>query len=227
MALKELVADQIKVDESQIEAIVADFIRYDPSAYSIVWLPKGRALNNEGRILVYLVAIMGWRYVVDDAKPVATNPNAIENSLGIKGGTLRPILSRLKDQNLLRQSDGNYEIQIINLDEVERMVSAASDCKGSKSLRSKKCTSSRSAPARSVGKKTGVDYKSFIENWIAEGYFADYLTLSQILEKFHEHAVITKQTTLSGIMMKLVQQGLLMRKKITRDGKSVWGYTAK
>jgi hypothetical protein len=235
MPLKDLVADRGKITEEIIERIVDDYVRYDPKSYEIVFTPKGVALNNDCKILVYLAAALGWRYVVDDEKSTDTKPANLEAVLGIPGGTLRPVLKKLKDAHLLAVADGHYSVRIANLDAIERAVTAEKTVTPNR--RSTRKTKGNSAPTsadfqpvevveKDKKRRSTVPNTLSLSNLFEQGYFKEYRTLSQVVGRLHEQAIIAKSTSLSGPIADLVRRGKLERKKIDEGGKQVWGYKA-
>src|SRR5690242_13808684 len=122
MALKDLVADRSRLTEAAIEEIVRNYIRYDPSTYEVVLTPAGLTLSNDAKILVLLVAVAGWQYVIDEVRVVDTKPAALEQMTGIAGGTLRPVLKKLKDAHLVVTTNEGYAIRVANLDAIGRVI---------------------------------------------------------------------------------------------------------
>ncbi len=232
MALKDLVADASKIDEEVIEGIVADYVRYDPTAFRIVFTPEGTVLKNELKLLVYLVAVVGWKYLVDEPVAVPTKPVDLEVAVGISGGTLRPILKKLKDSHLVSANAGHYAVQTANLDAVRRATS------GEKV----KLTKSRKSPTKSIArdisnqpegekvkskKGSAGELRPVLEQWVRGGFFNEARTIRETLDRYHEYGIIVKQTSLSGLLLRVVRDGLLSRTKVERDGRTVWGYKAK
>lgn len=234
MPLKDLVADRSKITEEMIEKIIADYIRYDPTTYEIVFTPKAAALNNDSKILVYLVSVLGWQYVVDDERSVDTKPADLEAVLGIPGGTLRPALKKLKDAHLLTVADGHYSVRAAKLDVIAR--TAAGEKMVTASKRSPKKT--KHSPIATVAdkqateevekdkRKSTIPIRPSLSRLVEQEYFKDYRTLSQVVERLHEQAIIAKVTSLSGPIAELVRDGTLERKKVDDGGKQVWGYKA-
>ena len=122
MALKDLVVDRGKITEEMVEKIIANFVRYELDPNAIVLTPEGTTLKNDAKILVYLVAVLGWQYVIGEEHQVDTRPAALEIALGIPGGTLRPILKKLKDAHLLTVNKGHYSIHPSNLNAISQIV---------------------------------------------------------------------------------------------------------
>ena len=237
MALKDLVTDHKMIREETVEKIVAPYVRYDPAARRIIWTPRANSLGNDTKVLVFLVAVLGWQYVLDASQDVATKPADLEAELDIAGGTLRPILKRLKDSHLLAVVDGHYRVQFANLGSIEAAVAGE--------LPTAEWSNRRRKPARIKQEEVGgerldpVDkarkksrgpsggLKTFLTKWSSDGFFNEPKTLADLLERYHEHGIITKQTSLSGLMLEAVRDGLLARTKVDVGGKRVWAYRAR
>src|SRR5690242_19526362 len=95
MALKDLVATRRQLNEAAIEAIVKDYVRYDPDKAEIILTPAATRLPNKQKVLIYLVALEGWVYLKPELEAASAKPAELENALGIPGGTLRPLLRDL------------------------------------------------------------------------------------------------------------------------------------
>lgn len=122
MALKDLISDKSSVNEDIIEKILADRVRYDAKEHEIILTKNGRSLPAVNRALLVLVANEGWSYV-DESDPVGLKPKEISEITGIKGGTLRPALRDLADENLVRSDAGAYRIVVGNLNDIEERLS--------------------------------------------------------------------------------------------------------
>ena len=234
MALKELVADANQLTEKAIEGIVAPYVHYDPSSYSVVFTPSGASLANVQKVLVYVVALLGWKYVVDEVQPVHTKPADLESALGISGGTLRPILKKLKDNHLITAQDGHYNAQPANMDAISQIVSGAKVLsQGQGKSRSKTAAKTAKVSGGHVSetddnkkkpKSSAGALRSTLEKLIEDGFFDQSKTIGELQSRFHESAIIVKQTSLSGLLLRGVQDGLLKRKKMDVEGKHLWTY---
>lgn len=235
MALKDLVTDYRQVAEETIEKIVSAYVRYDAGTRRIVLTPQSRQLGNDARVLVYLVAVLGWQYVLDEEWSPPTKPADIESELGIAGGTLRPILKKLKDAHLLAVVGGHYRAQVANLDSIEQAI--AGDLPKTAVRRTPPRAAARGGQAADDSdpadnsrqkKKRGASgaLKAFLLKWIADGFFNEPRTLTNLLERYHEHGVIAKQTSLSGLVLDAVREGLLARTRADVGGKQVWVYAS-
>lgn len=238
MALKDLVADHRKLAEEKIEEIVSPYIRYDPPARKIVATPLGRALGNDAQVLVFLVAVQGWQYVLDESFDVSTRPTDLEGEVGIAGGTLRPILKKLKDSHLLAVVDGHYRVQTANLDSIQAVIAgerptASRDgaatrgrAKGKRGRPEAEATEFPAAGKRKAARGAAGRLKEFLTRWIEGGFFREPRTIGDLLQRYHEHGVITRQTSLSGLLLDAVRDGLLSRTKTTVGGRQLWTYRA-
>jgi hypothetical protein len=174
-------------------------------------------------VLVYLVALLGWRYVTDAPPIVSTKPSDLEKVLGIAGGTLRPLLKNLKDAHLIAPSNDGYTVREGNLEAISAAVS------GEKKLSRRRATATpKTAKLRDGSSGTRRVSNSAIslklEAWLKESFFKTPRTLSAVHKRLHEHGVIVPQTSVSGPLLRAVQQGRLTRQKISEGGKEVWAY---
>ncbi|SDT89359.1 hypothetical protein [Stappia sp. ES.058] len=238
MALKDLVADHDKITEERIEDIVSLYIRYDPQTKEIVFTPDGTSLSNENKVLVYLVGMLGWRYILDENLDPKTKPADLEVALGIAGGSLRPILKKLKDQHLLTVVGGHYAVRTANLEAIAKIIS------GAKSAPSSTYTARRTKPkvmSKGTGddaaarsdvkapkerKRTGIPIRSSLNKILSDGWFEQERSLLDVFDRLQEMAINAKKTSLSGPIADLVRDGKLTRKKAKVGKKDVWLYKA-
>jgi hypothetical protein len=133
VALKDLVVSHAELTEEQIEKIVADYARYDPTAKSVVLLPSAMDLSNKQRVIVYLVALRGWPFVLtEDTPPTNASPAELERALQIAGGSLRPILKELKDSRLIEATDGRYSANPVTFPFLETQLQGSEGTDGSR-----------------------------------------------------------------------------------------------
>ncbi len=236
MALKDLIADRSKLTEAAIEAIVRDYVRYDPGTYEVVLTPAGLALSNDAKVLVLLVAMAGWQYVVDEVPAVDTKPAALEQMTGIAGGTLRPTLKKLKDAHLVVSASEGYAVRVANLDAIGRVVAGEKAIARPAFRKSKRAAADKDISTIESAdtflenrngkgrRKTGVPIRGSLARLVDSGFFAEERTLGHVVSRLHEMAIIAKTTSLSGPIADLVRDGKLARKKMTEGGKDVWSY---
>ncbi len=222
MALKDLIADKSALTEEAIEGIVSAHIHYYLDTGEIGFKPDGQSLSNERKILVYLTAIHGWRYVTDNPPDTPTKPANLSDALGIPGGTLRPTLKSLKDSHLITADGGEYAIQTSRLSAIASTVNGEKKTKGNK--RTAKSARGKVKKKKTASRKPASKITSRLQEWIKEGYFGRERTLQDVHTRFHEKGIIVQKTSLSGPLLQAVQEGHLKRKKLSIDGKNVWTY---
>ncbi len=248
MALKDLVAEKGALDEAVIERIVGPFVRYDVEAKEIHFTPAFAALSNKAKILVYLVALQGWRFVTDEAIASDARPGDIESATGIPGGSVRPTLSGLAESHHLSEREGRYSIRATSLPAVEAELSGGdgritlrrSRVAGRKHVRK----ADRDDPVefepssdddegdggaepkrtRKIAGKTG-NLAATFERWIDEGYFNEPRTMADVQKRFRKEAILVPRTSLPGYFLGAVRKGRLSRDEVEANGKTVWGYT--
>jgi hypothetical protein len=223
MPLKDLVAKKSEIAESVIETIVSKYVRYYTDTLEIGFTPEGAELSSENKVLVHLVALLGWRYVTESPPVISTKPADLEKALGITGGTLRPLLKNLKDAHLISPSAEGYGVREGNLEAIAGVING-----DKKPSRRKVAAAPKTAKPKKDGAttkhSTGNPISPKLDAWIKEGFFKTPRTLRAVHERLHEHGVIVRQTSISGPLLKAVQQGRLTRRKISEDGKEVWAY---
>ena len=223
MTLKDLIAQKSEIAESAIEGIVAKYVRYYTDTLEVGFTPDGAALSGESRVLVYLVALVGWQYVTDSVPEISTKPADLEEVLGIPGGTLRPILKNLKDAHLIASSAKGYSAREGNLEAIAATISGEKKAVKRKATPPPKAGKTGADGSRSKrGSSSPVSLK--LDAWINSDFFKVPRTLNAVHERLHEHGVIAPQTSISGPLLRAVQQGRLERQKVSEDGKKVWAY---
>lgn len=224
MALKDLVAKKSEIAESVIEGVVSKYVRYYTDTLEIGLTPDGAALSGENKVLVFLVALLGWRYVTDAPPTVSTRPADLEKALGIPGGTLRPLLKGLKDSHLIAPSGDGYSVREGNLEAIAAAVSGEKKPTRRKIAVGAPPNTKTKDEGKATRRSTGNPISSNIDAWIKDGYFESPRTLHAVHHRLHEHGVIARRTSVSGPLLKAVQQRRMKRQKIMEGGKEVWAY---
>ncbi|PRH86768.1 hypothetical protein C5L14_15815 [Labrys okinawensis] len=250
MALKDLIAQRSALAEDAIEQIIKNYVRYDPDEREIAFTPEFASLGNKGKILVYLVAIEGWSFVVDNPVVTETKPADLEDKLGIPGGSLRPTLKDLKDRHLVVSKGAGYSVRASSLSAIQRELDArAGDApapvRGRKTTKKAKTTATDSieklangnpgeaggTPATKEQKKrksaSGGDLKQTFSGWIAEGFFDKPKTLADVQARFHEEAILIPRTSIPKYLLAGVRDKALSRNKQDVNGKHLWVYQTK
>lgn len=239
MALKDLVASNSALTEETVEAIVNAYIRYDIEEAEVVFLPEFNDLSNSHKILVFLSALQGWRFVIDDEQAVSMKPGELEKKTGIPGGSLRPALRTLAQQKLLGDKDGSYFARPASLasirKEIESRKQVTSSISGPRRTGSPRKTkvNSKSSPTevkatnltKSAKKPSASGLQSKFDGLIEEDFFASARTLRDVQKRFHEEAVIIRKTSLPNLLLRGVKAGRLKRTKAEINSRSVWIYS--
>lgn len=254
MALKDLIAEKGALDEPAIERIVEPFARYDVGTKEIHFLPTFAGLSNKAKILVYLVALQGWRFVTDDQVPSDARPAEIEAATGIPGGSLRPVLRDLCEKHHISEQDSRYSIRGATLPVIEAELNAGEEravvrhqgpfgrksakstgvggataerdeiAAGTPSAEDEAVAHGEAKKSRKVGSKTG-NLAATFERWIDQGYFDEPRTLSDVQKRFRKEAIMVPQTSLPAYFLAAVRKGRLARDEVEGNGKTVWAYT--
>lgn len=251
MALKDLVAQKSALAEDAIEQVIKDYVRYDPDDREIAFTPEFASLGNKGKILVYLVAIEGWSFVVDDPVMTETKPADLEDKLGIPGGSLRPTLKDLKDRHLVVSKGAGYSVRASSLSAIQRELEARSGAAPAPVRRRKTAKREKARAAAdtiedaangnpgeagktSVAKEqkkrksaSGGDLKQTFNGWIAEGFFDKPRTLADVQARFHDEAILIPRTSIPTYLLAGVRDRALSRNKQDINGKQLWVYKTK
>lgn len=124
MALKDFVIDQNLLQEEIIEKIVSPYVRYDEDQKAVAFLPdSSRSLSIPQRIVIYLVAIKGWRYFEKGKEiPEEARPKEIASSLRENGSTIRSHLQTLLKKGMIQKKSERYSIAIYAFNKVEDFI---------------------------------------------------------------------------------------------------------
>jgi hypothetical protein len=231
MALKDLVASRAKLQEADIEQIVAPYVIYDEDHKEVAFTPAGTALPARKKLLVYLVALQGWPFIASDVATDAA-PSEIVTQLGLPGGTVRPMLMGLRDQNLIASKDGRYSVRAANLHSIKAELSLQASARQSPPTRATRARKSQNDGSKATPKgrkrasaiKTGGQSAKF-EGWIAGGYFDQPRTLADVSKKFRQGGVMVAVTSIPQLFLKAVRNERLTREEAEVDGKRVWVYS--
>lgn len=113
MSLKTLVVDIEQITEDILESVLSPYIRYDTSQRVILMTPESRSLDQKKKILIYLLAQKGWKFLLGSSEKIPTEglqPAEIGKRLNL-GDSVRPAIRQLKDLGYVyRQQDGSYII---------------------------------------------------------------------------------------------------------------------
>lgn len=236
MALKDLVASTSALTEETVEAIVANFVRYDTDETELVLLPEFTGLPHSHKILVFLSALHGWRFVVEGDTSISMKPSELEEKTGIPGGSLRPALRNLKQRKLLADKDGAYFVKPASLESIRKEIegsesSMAKTLKPRRVVKAKAAAGSKPSPEskpQKVGKRgSSSNLQAKFDRLFNEDFFNSPRTLKELETRFHEEAVIVRKTSLPNLLLRGVVAGKLRRTKAEVNGRQLWVYSNK
>lgn len=227
MALKDLIADSAALTEKAIEDIIGPYISYDPKMKQVSFTAKAKNLPNKHKIVLYLVALHGWPYVTDESLPTTAKPADLEEALGIRGGTLRPILKGLKEAHYLIAKGRRYGVQAASLTEIKALLAgetASNRIAPSKSGRRKTSATRGETDGKRKTHSKGVDLGAMFKGWITDGYFKQKRSMKDVRQKFRQKGVMVENTTLPTYFLAALRDDLLEREQAEVDGRKVWVY---
>jgi hypothetical protein len=231
MALTDHVTDSAKLKEEEIESIITDFLKYDPTNKAVVFLPKTYGLSAEKKILLHLVALRGWRFVSKEDSPAADAlPREIERVTGVPGGTLRPTLRALVQSKMLDCRKGRYEIPAHNLGRVRDAMAGGGSTVTSRSATSEHTKGKKKA---SHPNKKNSHHKPSLteafEKLLKDMWFKEGRTINQLKDKLDQEGVLVPLSRLPVHLLKAVREKppRLTRNKEGVNGKQIWVYSQK
>lgn len=234
MALKDHTIDSSKISEEQIETIISGHVKYDPSRKTVVLLPDTQKFSNEKRILLYLTALQGWKFVMSKEAPtVEASPQEVSQRTGIPGGSVRPILGALVDRGILGKQKGKYFMPPHNLGVVQDAITS-SDRGGfitsGSAVNNKRKNGKKTSPKGKTGKnnvKTKPSLASGFSSLVEGDWFTRGKTLNELKDKLDEMTIFPPQGQLPHYLLRAYRAEQLDRKKENRGGKTVWVYYKK
>ena len=121
--LGSLVVSGKAIDKELVGTILKPFLRIDGETCTVIPGSKWAKLSNEAKLLLFLLARKGMKALELPIEHEDVSPSEVEQEVGIKGGSLRPMLRKLLDQKVLAQtSDGLYYIPTYSLESVKSLA---------------------------------------------------------------------------------------------------------
>jgi hypothetical protein len=232
MALKDLIASKAALTEDAIETIVSKYVLYDVDSKEVALTPAGTGLAAKAKLLVYLAALQGWRFLVKEEVNTDASPTELEQHLGLPGGTIRPMLRDLSDRHLLVAKSGRYSVRASHFAAIKTELEGVGSARkvtrrASKQAKTAKEDNSRSPIQRRRnfnGGKTGSLTAKF-EGWIDAGFFDEPRSLADLGKKFRQAGIIMPPTSIPQFVLRAVRKNRLSREEAEVNGKNVWVYT--
>lgn len=146
--LQDLLVNRGELDKQLLAEVLFPFIGIDPDRQEIVPREGWSNLKPEGRILVVLLAQKAMCAMSEVGLDVeGLTSKELERSTGLKGGTLRPTLTRMKDKGLVMQEERKrYCIPLTGILAAKAAIAGGSNGQGK--------TARRTTRRRRTGKRS-------------------------------------------------------------------------
>lgn len=123
--LDDLFVDKAKLDRALLARLIQPYIRLygNTDKAGVTTTPNWRELNIAQKIMTYLLGRKALRLKgLLSEEEEKCSPSEIEEQTGIKGGSIRPNLSKLLDERLLQQEAGKYWVPDYALTEIQGLL---------------------------------------------------------------------------------------------------------
>lgn len=127
--LDDLFVDKAKLDRALLAKLIQPYIRLfgESGKAGVTTTPNWKALNVSQKIITYLLGRKALKLKgLLSEEEERCSPSEIENATGMKGGSIRPNLSKLADERLLQQENGKYWVPDYALGEIENLLTKES-----------------------------------------------------------------------------------------------------
>jgi RNA-binding protein YhbY len=113
----ESIIDDEEFDRKLLAESIEPYVRIGKESKDVLFLDKFSNLTNKNKVLVYLLA-QKVREDLDEQNHLVF-PDKISSDLGINDNTVRSVLKRLRQSDLVKKRSGNnYEIPNYRVEEV-------------------------------------------------------------------------------------------------------------
>jgi len=110
MSIKNLVINTSEVEEKPLELIIKKYFSYHKDGEIIVTNNQFYKLTGEKKIMHYLTAILGRKFLGLDNPELGTSNKQLEKKLNMKGGSVRAHISLLKNRGLVETEKKQHRI---------------------------------------------------------------------------------------------------------------------
>ncbi len=120
MALKDLIINQKQVSEELIENILKDNVELINDTSGVQLTRQGLKFSNKTRLLLYLTGKKAWEIINNTEEKNLATRDELMQAVDIIANTIGPILTDLKDENLITVDKAKYSITpkgIINVED--------------------------------------------------------------------------------------------------------------
>jgi DNA-binding transcriptional ArsR family regulator len=119
--LKELLVRSEEINERLLTDILKPYALIEESTGELIPTENFSNLQAEGKIIVvFLYSKAKFRLGFSSSEKL--KPRDVENLVGLKGNTIRPILKRLKEANLIKADEEGYWLPNININRAKEFL---------------------------------------------------------------------------------------------------------
>ena len=117
--LETLVVRGRELNRGLVAKVLALFLKIDGDTCSIIPGERWEKLNNESKIIMFFLARKAMKALDLAIENEGATPTEIETELGIKGGSVRPVVRKLLDQRIVaRTSEGRYFVPNYSIEKI-------------------------------------------------------------------------------------------------------------
>ena len=121
--LESLFVSGKEIDEGLLMKVLSPFLKIDQDSCSIIPNERWLELNNELKIILFLVARKAMKLRDLPIDNEGATPFEIGEEIGLKGGSVRPKLKSLLDQKIINKTgDARYFVPNYSLTKIKTMV---------------------------------------------------------------------------------------------------------
>ena len=118
--LRELLVDKDQLDRELLSKVLKHYLKIDKDSHSVRFTAMSEELTIDNKIIIFLLARKAMK-AMELTNTESSKPGEIEKATGIKGGTLRPKLSKMYDKKLIDKDEaGGYFVSDHSVEIVAR-----------------------------------------------------------------------------------------------------------
>lgn len=110
------------LDKELLAGVLEGLVFVDPSARRVILTREARGLTARELILVYLLGRKALAALTEGEFVEAASPKEIEGATGLPGGTVRPNLRKLYDDEIVETGDNGYTVPSYRLPEAANEI---------------------------------------------------------------------------------------------------------
>lgn len=121
--LEDLVVSGKELNRELVGKILKSFLKIDRDSCSIIPGERWIKLNNESKIMLFFLARKAMKALDLAIENEGATPAEIETELGIKGGSVRPVVRKLLEQRIIaRTGEGRYFVPNYSIEKIKALA---------------------------------------------------------------------------------------------------------